>query len=64
MQSRSSGGHRELAVPVPGPGSRGPRRLPSARQRGSAAAGNTMQGFFCAALSGFVLQLCSLDVSV
>lgn len=41
-----------------------PRRLPSARQRGSWRLGNTMQGFFCAALSGFVLQLWSLNVSV
>lgn len=41
-----------------------PRRLPSARQRGSWRPGNTMQGFFCAALSGFVLQLWSLNVSV
>lgn len=52
-------------VPVPRPRERAsPRRLPSARQRGSWRPGNTMQGFFCAALSGFVLQLWSLNVSV
>lgn len=47
---------------LPGPGSARPEAF--AICTAAAAAGNTMQGFFCAALSGFVLQLCSLDVSV